>query len=38
MKFKNDEKYVKRRTVLTVFLGQAITLSYFLIFLYGFMV
>lgn len=36
MKLRKEEKYIKRRTVLTVFIGQAITIMYFLLFLYGF--
>ena len=37
MKFKMQEKYVKRRTALSIFIGQAITLIYTYIFLVGLM-
>lgn len=34
---KMEEKYIKRRTVATVLIGQAITLIYVGLFLYGIM-
>ncbi len=35
MKFRMEEKYIKRRTVATVLIGQAIILIYVCAFLYG---
>lgn len=34
---KMEEKYIKRRTVAKVFIGQAITLLYAFLFIYGIM-